>query len=802
MDAGQITQGLRADAFQQGGQGANFMQLMESGVSFADIMRMITADNQNAAGIMPNLSGIMPDMSMDSEIPLMGNNENLFENMQDLINLSAFQNLAAQYDMQEIKNLLLSVGLNSVKDNVDNQTSVENPFVSKSDLSEVGNIYQLANDLNKADIEKFIDSLKNIKNSDEILVFDEQADSKKLNVVQNPNGIQDLEKIQSSKESQNSENIQAQNTKEIQDVKEVQNTENIPDSKEIQDSDELQGPENTQKLQNIQWSKDMSNSNDVIDNIDLSNNLKEDVSSESISNVQELPNYELNEADVQNENKVSDEHENVHYQKDISNRPMSQKLNLKNSFNAVDIQVVNNGFNGSDGLSDVQVIQKLENFLDLQNVQEFKNSEKSEKSAFYSRNDFQLNQNENVINVNNLMNAQAIQIISEKLGIVKNSESMAAVQTTANAHNLIPNAQLSQKLADIFSVMSPEIMKAAENEGGMINNENKFVIDLLSELSNEKDRRDIFDFSESVVKVDPLQLAGLLDFISTGTGIPQAMDVSDNTMFKNIDSSNAAEKISGKMIFDPKEMIESGEMEIVSYVPAEKKTQSNTQSDNNRNFSENGEKTIDFARTMKSVKENVKPVADDTEKAAESPAMTVQEMNNLAERIDISFDRAYAELEMNKTKYGSADEQLFKGIAENIKKGKSEFTVKLRPEGLGEILVKLVSDDGGKTILSMVASSEKTAQLLNRDLASLQSSLNEHNVEIENNTVKTVENVNASHTSFSQYDERRQDEGNQQNQFRNLRRKLGNISVGNVSFDNETEPVKSASIDSALNITI
>lgn len=869
MDAGQITQGLRTDAFQQGGQGANFMQLMESGVSFADIMRMITGNNQNVSDIMPNIT--------DMPMPLMNNIEgeqDLFANMQELIGLSSFKNMANVSDIQELENLLSSVDLDSIKNNGDIQyPEVENPFAIKSDLTEVGNIYQLVNNLNKADIEKFIESLKNIKDSGDIPAFKEESDSKLLNVVQNPDDAQEFKEAPISDEVQKDDNTQKfdQNLRDTADVKnpnEFQSlggklnfpniqlpNENLMDitDKNSQQVSEINKPEileisnskiqkgenhikdtfdgqNAEQIKNTLNGQNADQIKNVLDgqNVDQIKNVLNGQNAEQIQSilngqdVEQIKNILSGQNAEQIKNILNDQ--NADQIKNVSNGQNVKQIKnvldgqnadqVKNVFNYQNAKNKNNRSNFSYAqndetqsvpnkiLSDTQLIQTLENFLDSEGVDKLKKVNIKNNSI-----DNFLKQNENVINVKNLMSAQALHIISEKLGIVNNNSTVLDKKLMAvnNAQN--ESANLSDKLADIFSVVSPEIIKASASESGTINNENKFVIDLLSELTNEKDRRDVFDFSESVVKVDPLQLAGLLDVISTGMGIPQAMDVSDNVLFKNIDSANAAEKVSGTIIFDPKEMIETGEMEIVSYIPAEKKAENNAQKDSqeNNNFTENGEKTIDFARTMKSVKENVKPIVDDdeTEKTVNvNPALTAEDMNNIAKKVDISFDRAYAELEMNKAKYGSADQQLFKGIAENLKKGRSEFTVKLRPEGLGEILVKLVSDDGGKTILSMVASSEKTAQLLNRDLASLQSSLNEHNVEIENNGVKTVENVNSSTTSFSQYDERRQDEANQQNQFRHLRSKLGNISVGNASFDNETEPTISNSVDSVLNITI
>lgn len=364
---------------------------------------------------------------------------------------------------------------------------------------------------------------------------------------------------------------------------------------------------------------------------------------------------------------------------------------------------------------------------------------------------------------------------------------------------------LTQQLEKLFSVVSPEIMKASQqvSSDGLTNGQ-RFMMDLMKESSDSGAVKDSFDFSEDILKVDPMQLAGLLDFIGTGTAIPIASDLSDSQIFKNTEPLNI---ISEKVLFDPDEMIRSGEMEIVSYVPASKGGQSGQMDSRSKD-----EETIGFARTMKSVRENVKPLRgsleedeyDTRSKVGDSDgAVTFEQLDSTVERKDISFERAYAELEMNKAKYGSADEQLAKGIAENIGKGRSEFTVKLRPEGLGEILVKLTSDSTGKAVLSMVASSEKTAQLLNRDLSSLQASLSNHNVEIDGNRVKTTETVVHAESNFNQFDERRQDEGNQENQYRQLREKLGtdNLKIGSAEYGAD-EPLSRTADDSALNIRI
>ena len=410
--------------------------------------------------------------------------------------------------------------------------------------------------------------------------------------------------------------------------------------------------------------------------------------------------------------------------------------------------------------------------------------------------------------MNDIDNLSDIPVIENIWQMTQNSDRefkhtenvhMPQMHNFQNEQISVTDNSLINKISDLIGLISPEQLNSSENSSSLINN--NFVIDLLSQLDTEGEIKDSFDFSESMLKIDPMQLAGLLDFISTGSGIPQAMDISDSEMFKNIKTVEAVNNSAGKMIFGPEEMIKSGEMEIISYEPAQKNPDSSSWQQPNKQTDEN---IIDLARTMKGVKENVKSeTSDDTSEFSKiSASLANVNPDELVQKKDISFERAYAELEMNKAKYGSADEQLYKGISENLERGRSKFTVKLRPEGLGEILVKLVSDEGGKAVLTMVASSEKTAELLNRDLASLQTSLNQHNVEIENNSVKVAETVMHSETAFDQYNERQRDEANQQQHFRQLKKKIGDISDRNISFDAETESVTSAVSDSALNITI
>lgn len=76
-------------------------------------------------------------------------------------------------------------------------------------------------------------------------------------------------------------------------------------------------------------------------------------------------------------------------------------------------------------------------------------------------------------------------------------------------------------------------------------------------------------------------------------------------------------------------------------------------------------------------------------------------------------------------------DQVRAGITKNLstERGKDEFVVKLKPEGLGEVVVRL-TQTAGKMTLSIVTSSEQTARLLNSELTGLRESLKPWNADV------------------------------------------------------------------------
>ena len=73
-------------------------------------------------------------------------------------------------------------------------------------------------------------------------------------------------------------------------------------------------------------------------------------------------------------------------------------------------------------------------------------------------------------------------------------------------------------------------------------------------------------------------------------------------------------------------------------------------------------------------------------------------------------------------------------ISENMKSVneiQDEYVIKLKPEGLGEIVVKLQSESNGKSILSLIVNNESVKNILESDLNGLKAALSETNVEVK-----------------------------------------------------------------------
>ena len=102
-------------------------------------------------------------------------------------------------------------------------------------------------------------------------------------------------------------------------------------------------------------------------------------------------------------------------------------------------------------------------------------------------------------------------------------------------------------------------------------------------------------------------------------------------------------------------------------------------------------------------------------------------------------------------------DQIFLGLSQNLKAGKGEFVIKLIPENLGEITVKLLAKEG-RTTLRIITASAETARLINNDLAALQNALKPIRVEVQQAVPETQADKEAGayftgYDQFSQFNE-------------------------------------------------
>ncbi|MEG1428382.1 MAG: flagellar hook-length control protein FliK [Hydrogenoanaerobacterium sp.] len=90
--------------------------------------------------------------------------------------------------------------------------------------------------------------------------------------------------------------------------------------------------------------------------------------------------------------------------------------------------------------------------------------------------------------------------------------------------------------------------------------------------------------------------------------------------------------------------------------------------------------------------------------------------------------------------------QVKTGVADGLQKGKNEFIIKLKPEGLGEITVKLTELSGGMS-LSITAANTQTQKLLSAELAGLREVMRPMGVEVEAVVSRDAGHFNAQQQS-------------------------------------------------------
>lgn len=158
---------------------------------------------------------------------------------------------------------------------------------------------------------------------------------------------------------------------------------------------------------------------------------------------------------------------------------------------------------------------------------------------------------------------------------------------------------------------------------------------------------------------------------------------------------------------------------------------------------------LQFDRSVREVRQNI---ARETRRSAEAPVA-----EPAAQRQQMTQTAAMPEKAERMEREATVLEQLKDAIPARLSEGKNEFTMRLKPEKLGEITVKLV-EESGKMTLRITAASEQTARAINSDLSALREAVRPLQVEVHEAATQTSgEQASMQQFSFSGQFANRQD---------------------------------------------
>ena len=135
-------------------------------------------------------------------------------------------------------------------------------------------------------------------------------------------------------------------------------------------------------------------------------------------------------------------------------------------------------------------------------------------------------------------------------------------------------------------------------------------------------------------------------------------------------------------------------------------------------------------------------------------------------------------------------DQVKAGIFENVSQGRNEFVVRIKPDGIGEITVKL-SEGKDKITLSIVAADENTARLISNEVLALQNALRPLNAEVQEITTAAAVAASEQSTQYSAQnqmtDQGRQSHSQQESGRGGRAQRIGGVNGVDDSFDETVE---------------
>lgn len=309
-------------------------------------------------------------------------------------------------------------------------------------------------------------------------------------------------------------------------------------------------------------------------------------------------------------------------------------------------------------------------------------------------------------------------------------------------------AQLAAEMLNSVPTLNPEVMTA------------------LVQASWSADGQDL---AGMVAKLQDLQNAGELVGLRTTDGLAAELLAEDRGITEALEEMVIPEETTGKGDQDW--------LEVLSAAWAKPKTDARTLSAQLDHSSIRAAKEL----MQRDKKELVQPLLDVESLQADVDSRRFVPVNNgsasLEEQLQVPNGEEMAD-------------QIKAGFFENVAQGRNEFVVRLKPDGIGEITVKL-SEGKDKITLSIVAANETTAKLISNEILALQNALRPLNAEVQEITTEAAVAASQESTQYSaqnQMTDQGRQSGSQQESGRGGRsQRVGGIGGVDDSFEETVE---------------
>ena len=155
---------------------------------------------------------------------------------------------------------------------------------------------------------------------------------------------------------------------------------------------------------------------------------------------------------------------------------------------------------------------------------------------------------------------------------------------------------------------------------------------------------------------------------------------------------------------------------------------------------------LQFASAVRQVRELMAEKVRDTKEETASQPLDVEALQAVVDSRQYVPDTVSARQETPDIQ--EIADQLKTGILDNLRQGKNEFVVKLRPEGLGEITVKL-TESKNEISLRIVTSSAAVGKMIANDVNALQNALRPLRAQVQEIVTVPAAQENAAGTMLT-----------------------------------------------------